>query len=182
VLNFVVKRATLPSVLGPQIILLQCTLPKRPLPPEEFYKTKPKSDDSLVYFYLKLGGIIPSHATDNGWLTVLQDAVVATTIANFPILWVNAKDHDMLLVALFARRLPVPSMSKHVRKASSTPKDLRYAWFPFDGANPLEVLDLHDVDLFIFRASSSMGTDQDLASGYHPYHSGDSIGGSIDIA
>ena len=181
-LNFVVKRAALPSVSGPQTILLQCTLPKPPLPPAEFDETKPKQDDSPVCFYLKLGGIIPSHAADNGWSTVLQDAVVATTITTFPILWVNAKDHDMLLVTLFAGRLPVPSMPKHVRKASSTPKDLRYAWFPFDGADPLEVLDLHDDDLFIFRDCSSMGTDQDFGTNYHPYHSGDSLGGSIDIA
>jgi hypothetical protein len=178
----VVKRAALPSVLGPQVIVLQCTLPKRPLPEAEFDELSPKSDDSPVCFYLKLGGIIPPHAADNGWSTVGQDAVLATTIANFPILWVEDKDHDMLLVTLLARRLPIPSMLKHVMKPSTTTTDLRYAWFPFDGARPLDVLDLHELDLFIFRDASSSGTDQDMGNQYHMYHADDSMYGSIDIA
>lgn len=162
-LQFAVKRAALASVLGPQGIFLQCTLPKRPLPEAEVDLSKPDPDDSPVYFYLKLGGIIPHHAADNGWLTVLQDAVLATTMTTWPILWVQAQDHDMLLVTLLARRMPVPSMPKHLRKTSTKFADSRYAWFPIDNCRAEAVLDLHYDDLFIFRDTSSDGADQDCA-------------------
>jgi hypothetical protein len=60
-LHFIVKHAALPSVVGPQVMVLQCTPPKPSSLLPKFDETKPKSDadDSPTYFYLKLGGIIP---------------------------------------------------------------------------------------------------------------------------
>jgi hypothetical protein len=124
----VVKRVALPSVLEPQVMLLQCTLPKPT--PAGIYTTQRMPDDSPVYFYLKLGGIIAPDTADNGWSTVLQDPVLTTTMATWPILWVNAAEHDMLLVKLLARHLPVPGTTPKVMKAGPSPKDSRYAWFP----------------------------------------------------
>jgi hypothetical protein len=89
-------------------------------------RTNPSSDDSPVKFYLKLGGIIPPHAADNGWSTVLQDTVRATTIAIWPILWVNVAEHDKLLVTLLAHHLPVSGTATKVLKTGTTSKDSRY--------------------------------------------------------
>ena len=178
-LQFVSKHASLPSILGPQVIVLQCTPPKPPSSLPTFDETKPKSDDSPAYFYLKLGGNIPPLAVDNGWSTVESDPVLATTMTKWPILWVPAKEHDMLLVTLLGRRLPVPCIPI---RASKTTLDSCYAWFPIEGARVDDVLDLHEHDLYIFSDCTSDGTDQDYSERYHSIYDSDNTGGLIDIA